>query len=104
MYQVRSDQSNSNDNLINYFFILGDRHVLLGTKNGQLIIVDIVIGEIIEMISAHEKELWSVSLLPDLRGCVTGGGDNTVKFWSFELINDPNNQQEVCGHKVIRRI
>lgn len=82
-------------------FILGDRHVLLGTKNGQLIIVDIVVGEIIEMISAHEKELWSVSLLPDLRGCVTGGGDNTVKFWSFELINDPNSE---TGAKVLSLI
>lgn len=72
-------------------FVPGDRHVLLGAKSGSLIIVDIVIGEIIETISAHEKELWSVSLMPDLRGCVTGGGDNTVKFWSFELITDPND-------------
>lgn len=75
-------------------FVPGDRHVLLGTKTGRLIIVDIVIGEIVETISAHEKELWSVSLLPDLRGCVTGGGDSTVKFWSFELISDPNNDSQ----------
>ena len=72
-------------------FVPGDRHVLLGAKSGSLIIVDIVIGEIIETIPAHEKELWSVSLLPDLRGCVTGGGDCTVKFWSFELITDPSD-------------
>lgn len=72
-------------------FVPGDRHVLLGAKSGSLIIVDIVIGEIIETIPAHEKELWSVNLLPDLRGCVTGGGDCTVKFWSFELITDPND-------------
>lgn len=81
-------------------FVPGDRHVLLGTKSGNLIIVDIVIGEIIETIRAHEKELWSVSLLPDLRGCVTGGGDCTVKFWSFELITDPNND----GQKVLSLI
>jgi U3 small nucleolar RNA-associated protein 12 len=73
-------------------FVPGDRHVLLGTKSGNLIIVDIVIGEILETVQAHEKELWTVSLLPDLRGCVTGGGDSTVKFWSFELITDPNNE------------
>ena len=75
-------------------FVPGDRHVLLGAKSGGLLIVDIVVGEIIETIPAHEKELWSVSLLPDLRGCVTGGGDSTVKFWSFELINDPNNENQ----------
>lgn len=75
-------------------FVPGDRHVLLGTKSGKLVIVDIVIGEIIETIPAHEKELWSVSLLPDLRGCLTGGGDSTVKFWSFELISDANNEKQ----------
>lgn len=75
-------------------FVPGDRHVLLGAKSGSLIIVDIVIGEVIETIPAHEKELWSVSLLPDLRGCVTGGGDSTVKFWSFELVTDPNNDNQ----------
>ncbi|EAT44252.1 AAEL004364-PA [Aedes aegypti] len=70
-------------------FVPGDRHVLVGLKTGQLLIVDIVTGEIIERIAAHEKELWSIVLTPDMRGCVTGGGDTTVKFWSFELIADP---------------
>lgn len=78
-------------------FAPGDRHMLLGSKKGNLIIVDIVSGEVIETIPAHEKELWSVSLLPDKRGCVTGGGDSTVKFWTFELIDDPNNE----GQKVL---
>ncbi|XP_070498516.1 WD repeat-containing protein 3 [Chironomus tepperi] len=80
------------DYILSTCFVPGDRHVLLGTKKGDLIIADIVVGEILETIRAHEKELWSVSLAPNLRSCVTGGGDNTVKFWSFELINDPNNE------------
>ncbi|XP_058824102.1 WD repeat-containing protein 3 [Topomyia yanbarensis] len=71
-------------------FVPGDRHVLVGLKTGELLIVDIVIGEIIERVKAHEKELWSIALTPDMRGCVSGGGDTTVKFWSFELIADPN--------------
>lgn len=82
----------STDYILTTCFVPGDRHVLLGTKKGDLIIVDIVVGEILETIRAHEKELWSVSLAPNLRSCVTAGGDNTVKFWSFELINDPNNE------------
>lgn len=73
-------------------FVPGDRHVLVGLKTGELLIVDIVIGEVIEKIKAHEKELWSIVLTPDMRGCVTGGGDTTVKFWSFELIADPNRK------------
>ena len=78
--------------IISSCFVPGDRHVLLGAKSGSLIIVDIVTGDVIETIPAHEKELWSVTLLPDLRGCVTGGGDSSIKFWSFELIDDVNNE------------
>ncbi|XP_055636729.1 WD repeat-containing protein 3 [Toxorhynchites rutilus septentrionalis] len=73
-------------------FVPGDRHVLVGLKTGELLIIDIVTGEVIEKIAAHEKELWSIVLTPDMRGCVTGGGDTTVKFWSFELIADPNRE------------
>ncbi|XP_023014456.1 WD repeat-containing protein 3 [Leptinotarsa decemlineata] len=69
-------------------FAPGDRHVLAGLKNGNLLIVDIAAGDILEKVPAHTTELWSVNLTPDLRGCVTGGGDNTVKFWQFELIVD----------------
>ncbi|XP_058130598.1 WD repeat-containing protein 3 [Anopheles ziemanni] len=70
-------------------FVPGDRHVLVGLKSGELLIVDIVAGEELERIEAHEKEVWSIVLTPDMHGCVTGGGDMTVKFWSFELIANP---------------
>lgn len=75
-------------------FVPGDRHILVGTRSGHLLIVDVVIGEILEDIPAHESELWGVCLLPDLRGCVTAGGDKTVKFWTFELITDPNDEHK----------
>nr|XP_022909858.1 WD repeat-containing protein 3-like [Onthophagus taurus] len=29
-----------------------------------------------------------------MRGCVTGGGDNTVKFWQFELIVDEKSESK----------
>lgn len=69
-------------------FVPDDRHVLLGLKTGLLMIVDIVTGDILEEIPAHTKELWSICLTPDAKGCVTGGGDATVKVWSFELVED----------------
>lgn len=67
-------------------FAPGDRHVLVGRMDGALIIVDIVSGENIEEIPAHQKELWSMTLLANGSGIITGG-DTTVKFWSFELID-----------------
>lgn len=53
-------------------FVPGDRHLLVGLKTGTLLIVDIVNGEVIQGVKAHEKECWSLCLMPDLRGCVTG--------------------------------
>lgn len=76
-------------------FVPGDRHVLLGLKCGSLLIVDVVVGQIIEKIEAHKSECWSVSLLPDQKGCVTGGGDATVKVWSFELIDDAASENGI---------
>uniref|UniRef100_A0A182SWA2 Small-subunit processome Utp12 domain-containing protein n=1 Tax=Anopheles maculatus TaxID=74869 RepID=A0A182SWA2_9DIPT len=78
-------------------FVPGDRHVLVGLKSGLLLVVDVVPGEIIECIEAHEKELWSIILTPDRHGCVSGGGDTTVKFWSFELIGGNGQEPKVLS-------
>lgn len=69
-------------------FIPGDRHVLVGCKDGHLLIIDISVGDILEKIPAHTSELWSICPLPDQTGVMTGGSDCTVKFWELELIPD----------------
>ncbi|XP_044726844.1 WD repeat-containing protein 3 [Chrysoperla carnea] len=74
-------------------FVPGDRHALIGLKNGHLLIIDISVGDILEDIPAHDKELWSICVTPDLRGCVTGAGDCTLKFWNYQLIDD----EESCN-------
>ncbi|XP_072390913.1 WD repeat-containing protein 3 isoform X3 [Diabrotica undecimpunctata] len=81
--------------ILSTVFAPGDRHLLAGLKNGKLLIMDISTGDILEEITAHATELWSVNLTPDLRGCVTGGGDSTVKFWKFELIIDEKSESKV---------
>lgn len=68
-------------------FVPGDRYVLLGMKSGKLLIVDVGAADIVEQIPAHESELWSLALLPDQKGCVTGSSDTTLKIWTFELID-----------------
>ncbi|XP_015110704.1 WD repeat-containing protein 3 [Diachasma alloeum] len=69
-------------------FVPGDRHVVVGMKDGNMLIVDIASGDILEEIQAHTGEVWSIVLYPDLKGVASGGGDQTVKFWNFELIED----------------
>ncbi|KAG5332620.1 WDR3 protein, partial [Acromyrmex heyeri] len=73
-------------------FVPGDRHLIVGLKDGKMLIIDISSGDILEEISAHSKELSSITLFPDLKGVASGGGDQTVKFWNFELIQDSDNQ------------
>lgn len=75
-------------------FAPGDRHVIVGRMDGVLLIADVVSGEILEEIPAHQKELWSMALLANGSGIVTAGGDATVKFWSFELIDLVQKENE----------
>lgn len=82
--------------VVSVCFVPGDRHVLAGLKDGRLLIIDISAGDVLEEIPAHTKgtELWSIILQTDLRGCVTGGGDKTCKWWGFELIRDENSESK----------
>ncbi|XP_012143534.1 WD repeat-containing protein 3 isoform X2 [Megachile rotundata] len=73
-------------------FVPGDRHLIVGLKDGKMLIIDITAGDILEEVPAHSKELWSVTLFPDKKGVASGGGDQTVKFWNFELIEDPDRE------------
>ncbi|XP_043263029.1 WD repeat-containing protein 3 [Colletes gigas] len=73
-------------------FVPGDRHIVVGLKDGKMLIINIASGDILEEVPAHSKELWSVTLFPDMKGVASGGGDQTVKFWNFELIQDPDKE------------
>ncbi|KAG7200923.1 hypothetical protein KM043_003284 [Ampulex compressa] len=73
-------------------FVPGDRHLIVGLKDGKMLIIDISSGDILEDVPAHSKELWSVTLFHDMKGVASGGGDCTVKFWNFELVQDPESQ------------
>lgn len=71
-------------------FLPGDSHVVIGTKEGFLLIIDIASGEIIFSIKAHEKEIWSVDIKrppansDEAISIVTGSADRNVKFWDIE--------------------
>jgi len=98
----------------------GDRHILAGLENGNLLVIDIAAGDIIENITAHLKDMKSIYMLPDevrkncsllycfhtififissisQLGCVTGGGDNTVKLWQLELVTLSSSDKKVLS-------
>jgi len=84
-------------------FVPGNRHVVIGTRHGQLQLFDLGSGDMIEEIEdAHESAIWTLDLQPDDQGFVTGSADHTVKFWEFELITDKSHSETSkrlsCAH------
>ncbi|TDH66408.1 hypothetical protein CCR75_008803 [Bremia lactucae] len=78
-------------------FAPGNMHVVVGTKLGQLLLFDLNSGECIwKDEKAHNgSAVWSIDVRPDGRGIVTGGADQHVNFWEFEMVRldhaEPNS-------------
>lgn len=68
-------------------FAPGNMHVVVGTKLGALLLFDLNSGECIwKDDGAHNGgAVWSIDVRPDGRGIVTGGADQHVNFWDFEM-------------------
>lgn len=66
-------------------FLPGDRHIVVGTKTGELYLYDVGSSTLLETFKAHSSEVWSVAVRPDGKGLVSGGADKDVKFWDFEI-------------------
>ncbi|GAA5952168.1 hypothetical protein JCM3765_005213 [Sporobolomyces pararoseus] len=75
-------------------FLPGDRHLIVGTKSGELLLYDLSSSSLLETVQAHNGPLWSLHVRPDGRGLVTGSADKDVKFWDFEVREIPS---EVLG-------
>lgn len=68
-------------------FAPGNMHVVVGTKTGELLLFDLNSGECIwKEASAHNgSAVWSIDVRPDGKGIATGGADQHVNFWDFEM-------------------
>ena len=63
----------------------GNRHALIGTRDGHLRLFDIGSGEMLDDVQGHEGAIWSMAMQPDKQGFVTASADKDIKFWEFEL-------------------
>ena len=80
-------------------FVPGNKHAIVGTKTGKIQIINLLSASIQSTIDdGVGQPIWSLNLLPNLTGIVTGCEDKSVKFWSFNLIfeqqNDDQQQQQ----------
>ena len=70
----------------------GNKHVIIGTKTGQLCIIDIGNSQISATIDGHLQEIWAMQPFPNMRGIVTGGSDKCLKFWDYVLEAEENDK------------
>jgi len=80
-------------------FMPGDRHVLIGTKAGELELFDIAASSMIFSIKAHDGPVWSIDLRADGGGVVSGSADKDVKFWDITM-----KDVEGPGSKIVTRL
>jgi len=59
-------------------FVHGDKYIVVGTKQGQLQLVDVAAAEMVGNFEAHEGSVWAIALQPDGKGFVTAGADKEV--------------------------
>ncbi|KAI8889686.1 WD40 repeat-like protein [Backusella circina FSU 941] len=72
-------------------FLPGNKHVLVGTKTGELELYDIGSSSLIESVKAHDGAIYSLQVRPDKRGFATGSADKDVKFWDFDMTQDKSS-------------
>ncbi|KAH7399488.1 WD40-repeat-containing domain protein [Pyrenochaeta sp. MPI-SDFR-AT-0127] len=75
-------------------FLPGDKIVVVGTKDGHIELYDIAASSLLDKIPAHEGAVWTMQVHPDGKSLVTGSADKSVRFWSFEIV-----QEEIPGTK-----
>lgn len=78
-------------------FLPGSRHVVIGTKEGDLELYEVGSGNLLEEQEAHKSEVWAIALLPDQSGIISGGADKKLKFWEFQLVESEERSTKVLS-------
>ncbi|CAM9467436.1 unnamed protein product [Heterosigma akashiwo] len=58
----------------------GDRHLLVGAREGGLALYALGSGEPLQEAAAHAGAVWALAARPDGRGFATGGADRLLRF------------------------
>ncbi|KAK9805414.1 hypothetical protein WJX73_002742 [Symbiochloris irregularis] len=67
-------------------FAPGNRHAVVGCKDGTLNILDLGAASITSTMTQHQGPVWGLVPLPDLSGFVSCSADHSLKFWEWEVV------------------
>ena len=86
-------------------FLPGNRHIVVGTREGHLLLLDIAAGDVVYTeLDAHKGAIWSLDLRRPTSAddsttvvIVTGSADQCVKFWNVESQETDENDDDDAG-------
>eukprot|EP01126_Amoeba_proteus_P047323 TRINITY_DN5394_c0_g1_i7.p1 TRINITY_DN5394_c0_g1~~TRINITY_DN5394_c0_g1_i7.p1 ORF type:complete len:712 (+),score=151.18 TRINITY_DN5394_c0_g1_i7:71-2206(+) len=79
-------------------FAPGDRHVILGTKKGDVQLFDLHSGTCVQTNSTvHTQSIFAVDTVPDKTGFITASSDKILAFWTFQLVTEKHVGGESVG-------
>merc|ERR1719334_568829 len=96
-FQLHPISTLSCDYALSVAFLPGDRHAVVGAKNGIIQLFDVAAAAPLQTFDAHNPgECWSVCVSPDSWALASGGADKTLKFWDFDLVS-PQQQDATAS-------
>ena len=78
-------------------FAPGNRHAVVGTKDGAIYVLDVESSVVVAEEAAHAGAVWSVVPLPDGSGLVSCSSDRHVALWEWEACANPKTQLRQLG-------
>jgi len=75
-------------------FLPGNSHVVAGTREGHILLLDVASGELVLAVEkAHQEAIWSIDVktsvvMQSIVSVATGSADKFVKFWDIETKED----------------
>jgi len=72
-----------------------NKQCVTGGADGQVILSNIVTGQVVHRYEGHEDGIEAVAFCPSMAVVASGSLDGTVRVWDMTT----NSQRAVCGHK-----
>ncbi|KAL5264853.1 hypothetical protein ACHWQZ_G005807 [Mnemiopsis leidyi] len=82
----------------------GDQYAVVGTKKGEVQLLDLVSGVLVSSVTAHSGCVWDIAMRHDSRGFATGSADKFVKFWEFVLVEGRAGEKSRIGVKHVKSL
>jgi U3 small nucleolar RNA-associated protein 12 len=78
-------------NVLSLLILPGNRYLVMGTKEGEVVLYDLQEAQVIQTVEAHQKEVWELAMhtspqIKDSQGqllIASASADHTIKFWNL---------------------